>query len=110
MKKRVALFSILSLVVGSGCSSPTDQLCLTQAECAGEEDPAGFCQKQKDGLNDDEQKAFDACQAESDAFATCALERGECKAESFQVDGAPPAGDVCGEEFGAFFLCLSDNS
>jgi hypothetical protein len=110
MKKRVALSWILSLVVVSGCSSPTDQLCLAQAECAGEEDPAGFCQKAKDELSEDEQKLFDACQTESDAVATCALERGECNDKSFQVDGAPPAGDVCGEEFLAFIKCASDNS
>lgn len=105
MKKILAL-SIVALAALVGCTSPGDQLCLTSAECAGEEDPAAFCTDAKNDRSEDEQACADACKAEGDAFAQCYLDNGECKDEVF---GDLDTFEACEAEATAAGECAEEN-
>jgi hypothetical protein len=110
MKKIALTVSTLAIAVVTGCTSPSDNLCLQQAECAGEDDPATFCQEAKDDLDEDEQRIRDACAAENDAAATCLLENGECQdIAGVQVFTTTDAAD-CEAEFEASAECVADNA
>jgi len=84
MKKIAVLFAVAAVAAISGCASPSAQLCLKQAECAGEDDPATFCQDAQDDIDADEdlKKAQDdrkaACGTEDDALANCLIANGSC--------------------------------
>ena len=80
MKKIAVLFALAALVTTTGCLSNGAQACIKSAECAGEADPAAFCQDAQDDIDADEDlKALqDACAAESDALAACLVASGTC--------------------------------
>jgi hypothetical protein len=110
MKKLALSLSSAAVALVAGCSSPSDNLCIEQATCAGEDDPAAFCQEQKADLDEDQQRVRDACQSQNDASATCLLENGSCQDLSgvkvFTIDDA----DDCAEEFEAAAECAADNA
>jgi len=107
MKKIALALAALAIAAITGCASPSDQLCVTTAECAGEEDPATFCQEAAADRSEAEQKLADACQAEGDAFATCSLENGECKDKVF---GGLDLLETCKTELEALAKCTTDNA
>jgi hypothetical protein len=104
MKKILALsaFAILGVI---GCASPTDNLCLKSAECAGEDDPAKFCSDAKDDQSDDDKACADTCKSQSDAFAQCELDNGKCEDKVF---GAKAAGDDCKDQLKDLGDCAAD--
>jgi hypothetical protein len=105
--KKISVLLIAVAAVAVGCVSPGDQLCLTTAECAGEDDPAAFCQDAADDLDEDQQKIRDACKSEGDAFAQCFLDNGECKDEVF---GDADTLEACADEAEASAKCAEDNA
>jgi hypothetical protein len=101
--KKILAISLVSLAALTGCLSPAEQLCLDSATCAGEKDPAAFCQDAKE--EEASKCALEKCKAEADASAACTLANGECKDEVFTVDPA----DACETESTALGECFLEN-
>ena len=111
MKKILAL-SLVAIATAVGCTSPSDNLCLESAECAGEEDPAQFCADAKADQDEDAKACSDACKSEGDALAQCVLDNGKCEeieGTDVKAFGLATYGDECKDQAEAAATCAEDN-